>query len=233
MGGNVDSRFHFSHSHLVFIMLFRYLTTHVLPGQSYNAFVHFMITVRFAMTSTNCSIDSSFADSSYSMSQSGSSEPAVCSRRAECSCHLEIHFLFPKCPSASSTLVCFASVGRSIHPGTLSSQESQDGKFLSRIRQRRYSSPVDICCPISGSNSTSCHLSRHTVVPHVLSPVFVLTFSVHLGTNDTARRNHRMSLDLHPRLSVCLSISTLLLSQAPLSMQIPQGTVQMSVYLTV
>ena len=170
------------------------------------------------------------------MSQSGSSEPAVCSKResalviwrytfssrsAQALLDFRL-FRFSRKKYSSRNFVISGIAGRQIS---------------SRIRQREdipvRTILVDICCPISGSDSTSCHLSRQTVVPHVLSPVFVLTFSVHLGTSDTVRRNHRMSLDLRPRLSICLSISTLLLSQAPLPMQIPQGILQMSVYLTV
>ena len=133
----------------------------------------------------------------------------------ERSCHLEIHHLFTKCPGAHRLL--FVS---------LESEEVFVQK-LCHLKKRRTvdfftDSPeqilksetilVDTCYPISGSGSTSFHLSQQTVAPHVLSPVSVLTFSSHLCTNDTVRRNHRMSLDPRPRLPVCLSISTLLLS---------------------
>ena len=118
-------------------------------------------------------------------------------------------------PKRSSILVCFSRVGRSIHRDILSSQESQDGVFLhgsAKANTQVRTTLVDSCCPNSESGSTSFHFSQQTVAPRVLSLVFVLIFSGHLCTNDIVLRNHRICLDLHPRLLICLSISTLLLS---------------------
>ena len=149
----------------------------------------------------NCSVCSGFVDvHTTSSSQVQSSQL----------CHLEIHFLFTKGPSARRFL--FASL----------ESEKVFIEILCHLRCRKTAhfftdSPKQILksepfSQIPESGSTSFQLSQHTVAPHVLSPVLVLTFSSHLCTNDTLRRNHRMSLDLRPRLLISLSISTLLLS---------------------
>ena len=119
------------------------------------------------------------------------------------------HTFSSKCPS--SILVCFSSFERGVHPNTLSSQESQDGRFLHRFATAMQVRTIvgDTCWPVSGSASMFFHLPQQTVAPRVLSPVLVLTFSSHLCGNDTVRRNNRMSLDPRPRLSVYLSIFTL------------------------
>ena len=118
-------------------------------------------------------------------------------------------------PRRSSILACSSWVGRSVRPNTLSSREPQHGRLLHGVAKADTQVRTilgDSCDPISGSDSTSFHLSQQTVTPHVLSPVRVLTFSSHLCTNDIVQRKHRMSLDPRPRLPVCLSISIWLLS---------------------
>ena len=167
-----------------------------------------------AMNQTNCSICSSFAGvHTTGPSRVHSNRPFAPSVRVLLSSE-DVLFL-PEVPTRSSTLVCFSLVERSTHLNTLSFRESQDGRF--RCGFAKEDVPirtilVDICCPVSRSDSTSCHLSQQTVAPHVLSPVSVPTFSGHLCTSDTVQRHHRMSLDPRPRPAVCLLLSTLLLS---------------------
>ena len=129
--------------------------THVLPGQSHRHRQRsrtYHDHGSFAMTPTNCSIDSSFADVHTAFaSQAQANQPFAPGVRVLLSSG-DTHSL-PEVPKRSSTLVCFASVGRSIHPGILSSQESQDGRFL--LESAIEDIPVrtilvDICCPISG-----------------------------------------------------------------------------------
>ena len=162
----------------------------------------------FAMSQTMCSICSSFVDArTTSASQVQSSRPFAPNVRVLVSSvdTLSLH----EVPTRSSTLGCFSSVGRSTHPNTLSSQESQDGIFLLGIDKadtQVRTILVGTCCPISGSGSMSFHPSQQTVAPHVLSPVPARALSSRLCTNDTVR------IDRRPRLPVCLSISTLLLS---------------------
>ena len=123
----------------------------------------------FAKSQTNSSTCSSVVGFHTTSSSQVQSSQSVCSK------HLEIYFLFTKCPRTHRFLVCFSRVGRSIHPDTVSSQESQDGIFLHGFDKIRYSSPnhsrryllsnLWIKChafpPLATKRRTACAVASH------------------------------------------------------------------------
>ena len=77
-------------------------------------------------------------------------------------------------PNRSSILVCSSWVGRSIRSNTFVISGTAARQIASRITKTDTQVRTilgDACYPISGSDSTSFHLSQQTVTPHVLSPV--------------------------------------------------------------
>ena len=133
-------------------------------------------------------------------------------------------------------LACFSRAGRSTHPGTPPSQESLVDQFLhvfasanAKVQTFLVDTVVQFLDQVLRLFTFRCEQSHYMCCRQS----HFLAFSSRLCDNDTVQRNHQMSLDPRHRLPAYLSPSTLLLSQAPLPMQIPQGIFQMSVSMTV
>ena len=153
---------------------------------------------------------------SYNRFQSGSIDSAVCSRRATALVIWRYTFSSRSAQALSDS--CLFLLSRKKYSSRNFVISGIVGRQISsRICHSRYSSPnhsrryllFDLWIRFH-----VFHFSQQTVAPHVLSPVSVQTFSSRLCTNDTVQRNHRMSLDPQPGLPVCLSLSTLVLSQS-------------------